>query len=103
MDSSDGENLPLGQCLEALLRARGMSMRALARRVEVAPSHLSRITRGADSKRPSGSLARRVATALDLPSDHFAEARIDTILECVGADAELRDDVYRLVLRRAGS
>lgn len=100
MDLSTSENRPLAECLEALLRERGMSIRELARRTETSPSHLSRIMRGVEEKRPSGALASRVATALDLPPDHFAEARLAAILEILRADSERRDDVYRLVCTR---
>lgn len=103
MDSKSSENLPLAECLESLLRERGFSIRELARRAETTPSHLSRIMRGANEKRPSGALARRVAIALDLPDDHFAEARLAAIFESLRADAELRDDVYRVVRAKTDS
>jgi hypothetical protein len=80
-----------------------MSIRELARRLQIAPSHLSRVIRHADAKRVSGSLARRVATALGLPPEHFAEARIATILDGVSSDAELRDAVYRQVRKGVDS
>lgn len=99
MESKYGENLPLAQALKPLLRERGMSIRELARRAETTPSHLSRVLRGVDAKRPSGQLARRVAAALDLPSDHFAEARIATILDRLSKDPGLRDEVYLAVTR----
>lgn len=103
MDPHSSENRPLAESLEALLGERRMSLRELARRAETSPSHLSRIMRGVDGKRASGALASRVATALDLPADHFAEARLAAILEGLRADPKLRDEVYELVRVRAGS
>jgi len=100
MDASYGENRPMAECLEALIADRGMSIRELARRAGATPSHLSRIIRGVDRKRPSGALAESVARALDLPADHFAETRIATILEAVGDEAGLRDRAYRLCRER---
>jgi len=101
MEPTDSENRPLAECLEALLAERGMSIRELARRTGASPAHLSRVIRGVDRSRPSGALARRVAVALELPPDHFAEARLRAILESLRADAELRDEVYGVVRRSA--
>jgi len=102
MDPADSENLPLAESLETLLAERAMSIRELARRAGTTSPHLSRIIRGVDQKRPSGALARRVAVALDLPPDHFAEARLATVLERLRADTGLRDEVYGLVRARMG-
>ena len=99
MEPSNDGDIPLSEGLEALLEERGMSIRELARRTGTTPSHLSRVLREVDGKRSSASLARRVAVALELPVDHFAEARIETILDRLRADPRLRGEVYRMVSR----
>ena len=62
-----------------LLRERDLSLRTLARMVGVGDDHLSRVLRGARSKRVTGELASRVALALGLPDDYFPETRLEFI------------------------
>jgi transcriptional regulator with XRE-family HTH domain len=78
-----------------------MTMRALAREAGVTSAHLSRVLRRADYKTPSGQLASRVAVALDLPPDYFAEYREALVIERVKEDARFRDDMYARLTRRA--
>jgi transcriptional regulator with XRE-family HTH domain len=77
-----------------------MSLRELARRVGVTHTHLSRAIRASDGKVVGGDLARRVALALDLPSDYFPEFRAAFVAERVHRDGLLRDRVYRELKRR---
>src|SRR5690242_17457523 len=78
--------LPIADALPDLLRERGLSLRAVARRAGVNDAHLSRALRGARSKSVSGDLAGRVAHALELPEDYFIEYRRWRL------EALLRDD-----------
>lgn len=77
-------------------------MRGLAVRVGINQSHLSRALRGANSKRVSGELAGQIAIALGLPRDYFPEYREAVAVEAVRGNEELRENVYRRVLRKRG-
>jgi transcriptional regulator with XRE-family HTH domain len=93
---------PFTDELPRLLRERGISLRALAEEVGVSDSHLSRVLRRADYKRASTELMTRIAKALDLPSDYFAEVREAFVVDRVRSDRKLRDELYDR-LRRGGS
>lgn len=77
-----------------LLREREMSLRALARAVNVTDAHLSRVIRRVNYKSASGDLAGRVAEALGLPVDYFPEYREDFLTGLIRRDPHLRDDLY---------
>ncbi|HMS71523.1 MAG TPA: hypothetical protein PKB03_00680 [Baekduia sp.] len=87
--------VPVHETLPSLLRERRLSIRALARDIEVHPSHLSRVMRQSTGKRVSGQLATRIALALGLRHDYFPEARLDAVERAVRNDPILRDGVYR--------
>ena len=74
---------------------RGLSQRKLAQMVDLNPSHLSRVLRGADRTRPSTDLIRRIAHALDLPAGYFPELREAAVIERLKTDPGLRDELYR--------
>jgi len=86
---------PFVKELPDLLAERGLSQRKLAQLVDLNPSHLSRVLRGADQTRPSIDLIRRVAEALDLPTGYFEEEREAAVIERVKADPKLRDRLYK--------
>ena len=92
--SADRTTIPLPEALPGLLRERGLSLRGLARRADADPSHLSRVIRRRSNKKPSPALAARLALALDLPSDYFAEFREAAVIDEVRGDGELRDKLY---------
>lgn len=81
--------------LPRLLAERGMSLRALAREVEVSDSHLSRAVRGAAYKTVSPALAARVAVALGLDEAYFVETREGAVIERIRNDPALRDRLYK--------
>jgi transcriptional regulator with XRE-family HTH domain len=87
-DRSFAEELP------SLLAERGLSQRKLAQLVDLNPSHLSRVLRGADRTRPSIDLIRRIAHALDLPAGYFPELREAAVIEKLKTDPGLRDELY---------
>ena len=71
-----------------------MTLRSLADRVGVSPSHLSRVLRQKDYKAASGPLAGRIARELDLPVDYFPEYREHAVVEAVRHDAAMRDLLF---------
>jgi transcriptional regulator with XRE-family HTH domain len=86
---------PFAEELPRLLAERGLSQRKLAQMIDLNPSHLSRVLRGADQTRPSTDLIQRIAKALDLPTGYFPELREAAVIENVKKDARLRDQLYR--------
>ena len=87
-------NRPFVDEVPRLLAEREISIRQLARLVGVDIAHLSRVLRGADYKRVSEGLARRVAIAFGLAEDYFPEAREAVVIERVRRDAAFRDELY---------
>jgi len=90
---------PFVKELPALIKERGLSIRAVARSAEVDPGHLSRVLRAARGKTVSPELAGRVAKALDLPEDYFPEWREALIVDRIREDPKLRDQIYDRVRR----
>jgi transcriptional regulator with XRE-family HTH domain len=86
---------PFAEELPDLLAERGLSQRKLAQLVDLNPSHLSRVLRGADRTRPSTDLIRRIARALNLPAGYFPELREAAVVEKLRTDPELRDKLYK--------
>jgi transcriptional regulator with XRE-family HTH domain len=91
---------PFPEELSRLLTERGMSIRALAREVDVSDAHLSKILRRQSYKTVSADLAERVAAALGLGVGYFKEAREGFVMDQIKADPELRDRLYRRLSRR---
>lgn len=91
---------PFVEELPELLEERGMSLRRLAQAVGVGDDHLSRVLRGARSKRPTADLARRVAAALELPDDYFVEARLDFVVQQLSGHQDWLDETYDELRRR---
>ncbi len=80
--------------LPRLLKEKGMSISAVARAAGTQQSHLSRVLRQMDYKRPSADLAKRVARALGLPDDYFPEYREGRVVDRLRADPDFRDELY---------
>lgn len=97
--SSQRSERPFDKELPALIKERGLSIRAVARSAEVDPGHLSRVLRGARGKNVSPDLAGRVAKALGLPEDYFPEWREAVIVDRIREDPKLRDQIYDRVRR----
>jgi transcriptional regulator with XRE-family HTH domain len=87
--------VPLREALPALLEERALSLRALAREVEVSQSHLSRILLDGSGRVVSGELAGRIAVALSLPEDYFPEFRAAVVHDAIDRDPILRESIYR--------
>ena len=88
---------PFEEELPALLAQRGLSQRKLAQILDLNPSHLSRVLRGADRTRPSADLIRRITKVLDLPAGYFQELREAVVIERLRTDPELRDKLYKQI------
>jgi transcriptional regulator with XRE-family HTH domain len=86
--------LAIGEVLPGLLQERGLTVTALAEKLHVKQSHLSRALRSADGKKVSGELAGRIAVALELGDDYFFETREARIIQRLRADPTLVDQLY---------
>lgn len=78
-----------------------MSIRALAREIGINDSHLSRVLRRADYKTPSPELTSKVAIALGLPPDYFAEFRESFVVDRIRSDPALRNQLYARLRHRS--
>jgi transcriptional regulator with XRE-family HTH domain len=86
---------PFSEELPALLAERGLTQVALAREIGVTQPHISRILRGANYRRtPSTALVGRAALALGLPVDYWPEYRMAKVVDRLGGDARLRDEIF---------
>jgi transcriptional regulator with XRE-family HTH domain len=85
---------PFAEELALLLGERQLSLRALATRLDLDHSFLSRALRAADGKVLTLDLVRRIATELSVTADYFAEVREALVVEKVRSDGELRDRLY---------
>jgi transcriptional regulator with XRE-family HTH domain len=84
-----------------LLAERGLSQRALGRRIGINQAHVSRILSGQTV--PTLAMIDAIAAALELPADYFVESQLRTIAKILGSDPRLRRRVYQQVTRAAGA
>lgn len=70
---------PIAEELPELLAARKMSLRDLAKALNLSASYLSRVLRGADGKRLPIGLVERIAGVLGVPPDYFLEFRLAAV------------------------
>ena len=85
---------PFEEEFPRLLSERGLSLSEVARRAGVDKAFLSRAARATDSKRASAGLCAKVARALDLPDDYFAEVREAWLRQELRRDPAWRDRLY---------
>jgi transcriptional regulator with XRE-family HTH domain len=71
--------------------------------IDLNPSHLSRVLRGADRSTPSLHLIGRIVEALGLPPGYFPELREAAVIEFLRADPKLRDRLYDQLTRKRRS
>lgn len=90
---------PFGRELTQLLEARGLSLRAVALAAGASVGHLSMVIHGARGlgQPPTDELVERLAAALEIEPDFFADYRRKRAVEQYG------DDVDRLYRRRKAS
>ncbi len=86
---------PFVEEVPEILEARGLSIRAVARKAGVDPGYLNRVLRRADYKTPSAKLCERVALALDLPADYWPEYREQVVLGRIRSNPKLREEIYQ--------
>lgn len=86
-----------GEIVTAALDARGWSQRELARAVDVDPAHICRLL-GARVRSVSPELLVKVAAALDIEPEAFAEYREWRVLEAIRNDRTLVDRLYERLL-----
>lgn len=90
---------PLSEAIRLVREQRGMSIRALALEVPVSAGHLSRALRGADGKRVTPALLRRITEVLRLPGDYFLETRRALVIAHLETDDELMARVFEEISR----
>lgn len=91
---------PFGPAAAAVMRARRIGVRRLARLAGVSPGHMSRVLSQKDGKHASADLIRRVTGVLELPDDYFREQRRDRVLARLEANPALLDDLDARFARR---
>jgi transcriptional regulator with XRE-family HTH domain len=90
-------DLPFAEAATALVRARQIGVRQLARDISASPSHVSRVLRGAQDKQPSVELIGRVARALGVPPSYFVEVRRGQVVSAIVRDVELVNSLHQSV------
>jgi transcriptional regulator with XRE-family HTH domain len=89
---------PVREALRELLASRELTLRAFADEVGVSQAHLTRVIQG--KKEATPELAGRIAAALGLPADYFAEVRESVVIDAVLSDPALRERLYRQITKR---
>ena len=87
-------NRAIAEVLPDMLKARSLSLRALATTIDMSPSHLSRALRGEEGKRLSSEALEAIAGALDMPPAYFREYRTERAVAAVRADLSLANRVF---------
>jgi transcriptional regulator with XRE-family HTH domain len=83
--------------MKALLKARGLTLRAVERASGVDNAFISRMMRG--EKTASVEALARISQALELPADYFSEVRLARVVDALRRDTAALDSVYdQLVL-----
>lgn len=86
--------VPFVELLPALLEERGLSLNATARAAGVSQAFLWSVVNQRAYKTPSPALVAKVACALGLPEDYFAEYRLAWVVERLRGDPDLLDALY---------
>lgn len=79
---------PFGEELDELRRRAGVSFRELGRRANVDAGYLNHLTKGRRGHRASDAVIGRLAEALGVPADYFAEYRHRRALERMAAEVD---------------
>jgi transcriptional regulator with XRE-family HTH domain len=84
---------PFREGLPQLMRARGITLRALAHEIGgIDHGYLSRMVSGKTRVNPRH--AERIAVYLALPPDYFPEVREAAVIDAIRSDPRLRDAIY---------
>lgn len=83
---------PLGEAVRRLLANAGMTQRALAERVGMPESEVSRVLNG--RRRASPALLETLAAELAVPPEHFLEYRLAVVAEWLEEESERVDELF---------
>jgi transcriptional regulator with XRE-family HTH domain len=92
---------PFGDAVGELLFERGWSQRDLADAVGVDPAHVCRLLKRGARRRATPELLARVACALGVEPEFFAEYREWCVLEAVRRNPSLRERLFAGVVASA--
>jgi transcriptional regulator with XRE-family HTH domain len=92
---------PFGDAVGELLFERGWSQRDLADAVGVDPAHVCRLLKRGARRRATPDLLARVACALEIEPEFFAEYREWCVLEAVRRSPSLRERLFAGVVAPA--
>lgn len=92
-------DLPFGEAVTELLKAREMSMRALARALDMSSGHLTNVLKGRHQMRTDAM--NRVADALGVPHTYFRERRALKVLDVLLDDPEALATTWSNVMEKA--
>jgi transcriptional regulator with XRE-family HTH domain len=96
--SRDAISVELLRLLET--QPKPMSLRALAAKVDVQQSHLSRVLGAKGARTPSRELLERIAKVLGVPPEHFREYRQLLVIEAIKSDVDLLDRTFAALTKR---
>ena len=90
----DYTNAPFREAVLDLLDQRDWSRRELSAAVGVDPAHISRLLRYGSRLRATPDLLERIARALGVEPEYFAEHREWLVVQAVRANPSLRERLY---------
>ena len=91
--SNNGTSQPFGTALEARMRDKGISYRALAEKTGLSAGYLNHLVHG-NRPVPANSVMQSIAKAVGVKADSFREFRIRKVSEALAKKPELVDKVY---------
>jgi transcriptional regulator with XRE-family HTH domain len=91
---TDVEGSPFGEAVARLMAERGLSYRALAKRSGLSGGYLNHLVHG-NRPVPAREVIARIAAALDVPADTFADYRMRAVWDALQARPELVERLYR--------
>jgi transcriptional regulator with XRE-family HTH domain len=91
--SSNGTSQPFGVALEARMRDKGISYRALAEKTGLSAGYLNHLVHG-NRPVPANPVIQSIAKAVGVKADSFREFRIRKVSEALAKKPELVDKVY---------
>jgi transcriptional regulator with XRE-family HTH domain len=80
------------EALPRLLEAKGMSLREIARAIDVNHTVLVRMLDG--TRPPTPRRVAEISEHLGLPFDYFPEVRVAAVTEAIARHPRLRDEIY---------
>jgi len=96
--ASNGTSLPFGAALEARMRDKGISYRALAEKTGLSAGYLNHLVHG-NRPVPANPVIQSIAKAVGMKADSFREFSIRKVSEALGKKPELVDKVYADIVK----